>query len=506
MPIANSLTMLHKVDRSAAWNEETVFMLIDRKKVRRQFDIYTAPYDLSDSKIRLKTEHTYRVADLCSRIAKSLSLSEADEDLAWLLGMLHDIGRFEQVRRYGTFVDAKSVDHAAFGADLLFGEQLIRRFVSSCEEDPLLEKAIRLHNAFLLPEDMTEREKMYAQLLRDADKIDIIRVNCEFPRSEIYNLPEEEFLVSDISDEVFQDALAMRNVLRAHRKTAADYIVGQISLTFGLVYEESRKIIQKQGYLDHIMDFNSRNPETMRRLQLIHEKVDLFLKGEQCRIGVISDTHGLLRPQVIGHLAGCDAILHGGDIDNQSLLDALSKLAPLYAVRGNCDKKWAENIPKKQNIEICGLRIFMTHRKTDIPAFIKDAKLVVFGHTHKYEVESRNGIMYLNPGSCGPGRFNLPVTMAVIHIRLDATFWIEKIEIPPNTMALSDQDEADKLVLSKDPKGLIEKVMADIDKGKGSVSIANKYGISIELTETISRMYLTHPGVNAEGILTKMGL
>lgn len=254
---------------------------IDRENVREQFDRYIAPYDLSDPKIRLKAEHTYRVAALCERIAASLSLPAEDEDLAWLLGMLHDIGRFEQVRRYGTFVDAQSVDHAAFGADLLFQERLIRRFVSSDAEDALIETAIRLHSAFQLPEDLSDRVRMFAQILRDADKIDIVRVNCEFPRSEIYNLPEEAFLTSDISDPVLQDALSMQNVLRAHRRTAADYIVGQISLTFGLVYEESRRIIREQGYLDCIMNYESRNPETMRRLEQIRGKVELFLNGAE---------------------------------------------------------------------------------------------------------------------------------------------------------------------------------------------------------------------------------
>lgn len=261
-------------------------MQIDREHVRKQFDQYTASYDLSDTKIRLKAEHTYRVAELCARITGSLALPAEDVDLAWLLGMLHDIGRFEQVRRYGTFTDAKSVDHAAFGADLLFREGLIRNFVSSEEEDGLIETAIRLHNAYLLPEDLPERERMFSQILRDADKIDILRVNCEFSRQEIYNRPEEEFLTSEISEQVLQDALSMQNVLRAHRKTAADYIVSQISLTFGLVYDESRKIVLEQGYLDRILDFDSRNPETVRRLQQIRSKVKQFLNKAEVPVSV----------------------------------------------------------------------------------------------------------------------------------------------------------------------------------------------------------------------------
>ena len=253
---------------------------INRQNIRERFDEYIAPYDLSDTKILLKAQHTYRVAELCERIAKSLSMPAEDVDLAWTSGMLHDIGRFEQVRRYGTFVDAKSVDHAAFGADLLFREGLAERFLPAGETWDLLETVIRLHNVFELPETLTSWQRQFCQILRDADKIDIIRVNCEFSRGEIYNLPEEEFLTSDISDLVLEDALAMRNVLRAHRKTAVDYIVGQISLAYGLVYPESRKIILEQGYLEKIMNFKSQNPDTMKKMARIRERVIMFL-GDQ---------------------------------------------------------------------------------------------------------------------------------------------------------------------------------------------------------------------------------
>ena len=95
--------------------------MIRREEIRDIFDEYVSGYDATDPKIRLKIDHTYRVAGLCERIAESIG---ADGDFAWLCGMLHDIGRFEQIRRYDTFVDAVSVDHAQFGADLLFCEGL----------------------------------------------------------------------------------------------------------------------------------------------------------------------------------------------------------------------------------------------------------------------------------------------------------------------------------------------------------------------------------------------
>ena len=108
--------------------------VINRKNVINAFAEYVRNYDPSDEKIKLKIDHTYRVAGLCQRIAESLGLSEPDVDIAWLLGMLHDIGRFEQIRRFGTFNDVQSVDHAEFGADLLFKEGLIRKFAEGYYE------------------------------------------------------------------------------------------------------------------------------------------------------------------------------------------------------------------------------------------------------------------------------------------------------------------------------------------------------------------------------------
>ena len=100
-------------------------IFIDREKVRKTFADYTANYNAQDEKIKLKINHTYRVAGLCDRIADSIGLVGEDRDIAWLLGMLHDVGRFEQIRRYHTFNDANSIDHAKLGADLLFNDGLM---------------------------------------------------------------------------------------------------------------------------------------------------------------------------------------------------------------------------------------------------------------------------------------------------------------------------------------------------------------------------------------------
>ena len=305
--------------------------MLNRKAVESFFETYTSTYDSSDPKIKLKIDHTYRVAALCEAIAESanalavspassssrtaknlagspnsdlawvktpsLARDRADKswgngpaasittrgaratnlashgldserrvnpDLAWLSGMLHDIGRFEQIRRYNTFVDSQSIDHAQLSADLLFSEGLLQLLPVTLtkEQENILEVAIRSHSAYRLEPDLTEEEYTYCDILRDADKVDIFRVNCDTPKEDIYNVTTEELLTSPVSSGVkkcFDNRIA---VIRSLRKYPADYIVGHICLYYELVYPLSRKIAREQGYLNKLLNFPSENPET----------------------------------------------------------------------------------------------------------------------------------------------------------------------------------------------------------------------------------------------------
>lgn len=330
---------------------------INRKNVINTFAEYVRNYDPSDEKIKLKIDHTYRVAGLCQRIAESLGLSEPDVDIAWLLGMLHDIGRFEQIRRFGTFNDAQSVDHAEFGADLLFKEGLIRKFAEGyyeecelarsgneeagqaysrqkdCQEcklnsrqgncllaqsdnqsgycqgerkikeflvnndattvddeqiiknneyhkkdTGLLELAIRQHNKYRVKEDLTERQRMFCDILRDADKVDIFKVNADIPMEIIYDVTTEELKSGVISKEVLESFYKRETVLKSVRKSAVDHIVGHISLLFELVYKESYRQAKEQGYVYKLLDFKSNVPEVNAEFDNMRKYVDEFLK------------------------------------------------------------------------------------------------------------------------------------------------------------------------------------------------------------------------------------
>lgn len=216
------------------------------------------------------------------------------------------------------------------------------------------------------------------------------------------------------------------------------------------------------------------------------------------KIGVLSDTHGLLRPEALSALAGCEAILHGGDINRQEILDELSKIAPVHVVRGNNDKAWAERIPLSLDFTLAGLRVYMTHKKRDLPADLSAYDLAVYGHSHKYEMARQGGTLLLNPGSCGPRRFNQAITLAVLDVR-DGEIAVSRIDIP-------HQGRAVPLSQGTDLKTQIETVMKETQKGRGPGEIASRHGWDVALVEQIARLYVTHPGVTADGIMGKMGI
>lgn len=218
-------------------------------------------------------------------------------------------------------------------------------------------------------------------------------------------------------------------------------------------------------------------------------------------IGIISDTHGLLRDTVKEQLACCDVILHCGDIDSPKIMDELNAIAKTYAVRGNVDKDWASELPQTIRLTLFGIKIFMIHNKRQIREDISDCHLVLYGHSHKYNESHKNGQFWLNPGSCGVKRFNLPLSMVLLHVKEDASFEIERIDLSSATSA-SDLNSLSQA----DIKSIILAVMKDTDRKKTVAAIAKKNHISEELATQICRLYLTHPGVSADGILGKMGL
>jgi putative phosphoesterase len=135
------------------------------------------------------------------------------------------------------------------------------------------------------------------------------------------------------------------------------------------------------------------------------------------RIGLISDTHGLLRPQALAALAGVERIIHAGDIGNAAVLDALAAIAPVDVVRGNNDTgAWAAAIPHDATLEYDGVRIYLLHDIKELKGRMPPVQVVIAGHSHKPLVQEMDGVLRINPGSAGPRRFKLPVTVGLLEI------------------------------------------------------------------------------------------
>ena len=188
------------------------------------------------------------------------------------------------------------------------------------------------------------------------------------------------------------------------------------------------------------------------------------------KLGVLSDTHGLLRQEVLNHLQGCDAILHGGDINNQGILNTLSSVAPLYVVRGNNDKEWATELPLFINEEIAGIHVYMTHKKKGLPADLNPFDLVI--------------------------RFNQAITMALVTVE-NEQIKVQRIDI---------EHQEPRAKIGADLRSQIEIVMRETAKGRPAVEIAHRRDWDVSLVEQIARLYVTHPGVTADGIMAKMGV
>ena len=148
------------------------------------------------------------------------------------------------------------------------------------------------------------------------------------------------------------------------------------------------------------------------------------------RIAVLSDTHGLLRPEVLTAIDGCDAIIHGGDINKPEIIERLQEIAPVYVVRGNNDKEWAEHIPATLTFRIEDCRFFLVHNKKEVPKTLTGIDAVIFGHSHKYFEQTIDGRLWLNPGSCGKRRFDQEITLAILTVD-GGTLSTQKVVIQP---------------------------------------------------------------------------
>ena len=157
------------------------------------------------------------------------------------------------------------------------------------------------------------------------------------------------------------------------------------------------------------------------------------MKNSPLTVGVISDTHGLLRPVAVEALRGVDRLIHAGDVGKEAVLTELATLAPVVAVRGNVDRgEWAERLPLTETVQIIDTRLYVIHdvKELDLDPRAASIRAVISGHSHQASIREENGVLYLNPGSAGPRRFKLPLSVALLEIDGEGRVAARLIELP----------------------------------------------------------------------------
>lgn len=221
--------------------------MINLKKAKNAFDKYVSNYDMNDSLISLKYEHTFRVCKESLNIAKSIDLDTENTSLAILIAILHDIGRFEQARVYHSFNDSKTIDHANLGVSILFDDGLIREFVSDSKYDNIIKKAIGNHNKYEI-KDCNELELLHSKIIRDADKLDIIH--------NVVNIGAINFKsdASIISEGVIEDFKNERSINAKNKRTRNDSVMTMLGFVYDLNFDYSYRKYEQQGYVDKMYE------------------------------------------------------------------------------------------------------------------------------------------------------------------------------------------------------------------------------------------------------------
>ena len=242
---------------------------MDFELAKKSFQEYLKNYDTNDGSIALKIKHTYEVVKKSEYIANGLRLDKENIELAKIIALLHDIGRFEQIKEFGEFND-KKIEHAEFGVKVLFDNGLIRKFIDEDKYDNIIYKAIYNHNKYKIEENLNEKELLQCKIIRDADKLDNFRVKEKdkledmFPK--IYN--EKTINYETISEKVYEDFMQHKCIKLEDRKTIIDYWVCVIAFIFDLNFNISLQYVKENNYIDILVNrIEYKNDTTKQKME-----------------------------------------------------------------------------------------------------------------------------------------------------------------------------------------------------------------------------------------------
>lgn len=255
--------------------------MIDIQKAKHELKKYVDQYDLEDKRIKLKLAHIQRTASIAKEIAKKLNLKEEEVKLAELIGLLHDIGRFEQVKRYGTFIDKNSINHGELGIQILFEEGIIRNFVEDRQYDEIIKKAILNHNKG--KKDLSfsnEREELHSKIIRDADKTDIIYIFTFEEKQVVWE--KADFSKEKMTDEIYREFIEEKEIKYQERRTAVDLLVSHFCFIYDFNYNYGLQIIKQKNYMKKIYNrFKFEDKKTEDRMKHIYKKIEEYLESKK---------------------------------------------------------------------------------------------------------------------------------------------------------------------------------------------------------------------------------
>ena len=253
--------------------------MIDNTKAKKAFKEYVKNYDIENPKIKLKIAHIERTSEVARKMAESLELQKEDIELAELIGLLHDIGRFEQVRKYNTFVDHLSENHAKIGVDILFKDGLIRNFIEDDKYDKIIELAIINHNKDknMLPTNLSSKEELHVKLIRDSDKVDIIYILTFDDQKTLWD--SDDLNKETFSDDIYNEFIKDHNIIYKNRKTNADKLISQFAFAFDFNFDYGLKYIDENKYYDKLYNrFNFEDEKTRKRFKEIYNLTKKYIK------------------------------------------------------------------------------------------------------------------------------------------------------------------------------------------------------------------------------------
>lgn len=246
--------------------------MIDLEKAKKAFIDYTNKYNLNNSNITRKIHHSLRVMEYSRRIAENLNLSKEQIDLATLIGLLHDIARFEQWKRYETYSDARSVDHGDFAIELLEENNFIREFIDDDKYDKIIKIAIKNHNKYKI-EKLEGEELLQAQIVKDADKLDIFYQIA----TEYYKDPKITE-TQNISEDFIEEFKKEQCVHKKANTTDIDELVLITSFIYDIYFDYSLKILYDENYIERIFkQFDFKMPEVKEKIQEIIEQSNTYI-------------------------------------------------------------------------------------------------------------------------------------------------------------------------------------------------------------------------------------